>query len=277
MLRDGMLSASSFVELVVRNLADDEQVGVLQRLLMRATSAVERYAAPEHRERLRTSLRTQARSALERAEPGGDHQLAWFRHWAALAAAPEDLAVLDGLLDGVEHLPGLTVDTDLRWAIVIALAHAGHLDEVRIDEELARDDTDLGQRLAMTARASRPDAAAKRWARDLLRDDTDLSHTIARQLWAGFTQLDQEELAADYVAEFPGDLDHVWGTRTLDFAIEFAAGMFPHAAVGAGLLEMTDTILARPDLAKPLRRAMLEQRDTVIRTARARAFDALHG
>jgi aminopeptidase N len=277
MLRDGMLSASSFVELVVRNLSEDEQVGVLQRLLMRATSAVERYAAPEHREQLRASLRGQARSALEGSEPGGDHQLAWFRHWASLAAAPEDLAILDGLLDGDEHFPGLTVDTDLRWAIVIALAHVGHLDEGRIDEELERDDTDLGQRLAMTARASRPDAAAKRWARDLLRDDADLSHTLARQLWAGFTQLDQEELARDYVADFPGDLDHVWATRTLDFAIEFAAGMFPHAAVGAGLLEMTDAILARTDLAKPLRRAMLEQRDTVIRTVRARELDAAQG
>jgi aminopeptidase N len=274
MLRDGLLPASRFIALVTGNLAHDEQVGVLQRLLMRAASAVERFAAPANRAALRTALRVQARTALEHAEPGGDHQLAWFRHWASLASGPEDVAVLRDILAGVEHFPGLAVDIDLRWAIVIALAHAGEADGALIDAELARDDTDLGRRQAMTARAIRPDAEAKAWARGQLRDDADLSHTLARQLWAGFTQLDQEDLAADYVSHFPADLDHIWATRTLDFAIEFAAGMFPHAAVDAGLLDMTDGLLARADLPKPLRRAILEQRDTVVRTIRARACDA---
>ena len=274
MLRDGLLPASRFVELVANNLAHDEQVGVLQRLLMRASAAVERYAAPSNRDRLRGVLRDQAGAMLTRCEPGGDHQLAWFRHWASLASDVEDLDALSALLEGEERFPGLSVDTDLRWAIVVALAHAGRADDTLIDAELARDDTDLGQRQAMTARAARPDAAAKAWARGLLRDDPDLSHTLARQLWAGFSQLDQEDLAAAYLEDFPGDLDHVWSTRTLDFAIEFAAGMFPHAAVDAGLLGVTDAILARQDLPKPLRRAILEQRDTVVRTIRARDLDA---
>ena len=274
MLRDGLLPASRFVELVANNLAHDEQVGVLQRLLMRASAAVERYAAPSNRDRLRGVLRDQADAMLTRCEPGGDHQLAWFRHWASLATDVEDLDALSALLEGEERFPGLSVDTDLRWAIVVALAHAGRADDTLIDAELARDDTDLGQRQAMTARAARPDAAAKAWARGLLRDDPDLSHTLARQLWAGFSQLDQEDLAAAYLEDFPGDLDHVWSTRTLDFAIEFAAGMFPHAAVDAGLLGVTDAILARQDLPKPLRRAILEQRDTVVRTIRARDLDA---
>jgi aminopeptidase N len=277
MLRDGLLPATQFVELVVRNLAHDEQVGVLQRLLMRASSAVERYAAPTNRERLRTLLRTQARDALERSGAGTDHQLAWFRHWSSLTSDTADLELLRSMLEGTEHFPGLSIDTDLRWAIVIALAHAGHADDALIDAELARDDTDLGQRQAMTARAARPDPAAKAWARGLLRDDADLSHTLARQLWAGFNQLDQEELAAAYLPEFPADLDHVWATRTLDFAIEFAAGMFPHGAVDAGLLATTDAILSRSDLPKPLRRAILEQRDTVVRTIRARERDAAAG
>jgi len=274
MLRDALLPASSFVTLVAGNVAHDEQVGVLQRLLMRASSAVERYAAPSNRAHLRAALRTQAREALDRCAPGGDHQLAWFRHWASLASDSADLDLLGGLLDGADHFPGLVVDTDLRWAIVIALAHAGAADDALIDAELARDDTDLGQRQAMTARAIRPDADAKAWARALLRDDADLSHTLARQLWTGFSQLDQEDLATAYLRDFPADLDHVWSTRTLDFAIEFAAGMFPHAAVDAGLLGTTDGLLARPELPKPLRRAILEQRDTVVRTIRARALDS---
>lgn len=273
MLRDAALPASGFVDLVVHNIAHDEQIGVLQRLLMRSIAAAERYAAPTNRGALRAALRAQARSALDRCERSSDLQLAWFRHWASLASTSADLEVLTGLLDGVEHFPGLAVDTDLRWAIVVSLARAGAADDAIIDAELARDDTDLGQRQAMTARAVRPDATAKAWARGLLRDDADLSHTIARQLWVGFGQLDQVDLAVAYLADFPADLDHVWRTRTLDFAIEFAAGMFPHAAVDRGLIEMTDAILARQDLPKPLRRVVLEQRDTVVRTSRARHLD----
>jgi aminopeptidase N len=274
MLRDAQLPASRFIDLIVRNLAHDEQVGVLQRLLMRAVGASDRYSAPEHRADLRAALREQARAALVATRPGGDHQLAWFRHWVLLASSDEDLGLLSGLLEGVDHLPGLVVDTDLRWAIVIALAHAGRADDGIIDAELERDDTDLGQRQAMTARAVRPEKEAKARARHLLLHDADLSHTLARQLWTGFTQLDQEDLAVEYLTDFAADLDHVWATRTLDFAIEFAAGMFPHAAVGAGLLELTDSILARNDLPRPLRRVLLEQRDTVVRTMRARRLDA---
>ncbi len=274
MLRDGLLPASRFVDLIVHNLAHDEQVGVLQRLLMRAVGAADRFAAPSNREHLHGALRAQARTALERCGSGSDHQLAWFRHWALLASSEEDLTTLAEQLEGTDHFPGLVVDTDLRWAIVIALARAGRADEASIAKELERDDTDLGQRQAMTARAARPTSDAKAWAREQLLHDADLSHTLARQLWAGFTQLDQEELAVAYLADFPADLDHVWESRTLDFAIEFAAGMFPHAAVEDGLLEVTDQLLARDDLPKPLRRVLLEQRDTVVRTQRARAVDA---
>ncbi len=277
MLRDGLLPASTFVELVRHNISHDEQVGVLQRLLMRATAAVERYAASENRVTLRSLLRDQAKTMLARCEPGGDHQLAWFRHWISLVSDTEDFTFLTGLLAGEQQVPGLAIDTDLRWAIVTALAHAGEADDALIDAELVRDDTDLGQRQAMTARASRPDAASKAWARSMLRDDADLSHTLARQLWAGFSQLDQEAFAIAYLEDFAADLDHVWATRTLDFAIEFAAGMFPHGAVDAGLLDTTDAILSRSDLPKPLRRAVLEQRDTVVRTIRARERDASAG
>jgi len=274
MLRDASLPASRFVDLVAQNLAHGEQVGVLQRLLMRANGAAERYAAPANRDRLRGLLRDQARSALADCEPGGDHQLAWFRHWASLATSDEDLELLRDVLDGADPFSGLVIDIDLRWSIIIALARAGRADEATIEQELARDDTDLGQRQAMTARAIRPDPAAKAWAREQLLHDPDLSHTLARQLWAGFTQLDQEHLAETYLTDYPADLDHVWASRTLDFAIEFAAGMFPHAAVEGELLAVTDELLARSDLPKPLRRVLLEQRDTVVRTQRARALDA---
>jgi aminopeptidase N len=273
MLRDGTLGATAFVELLETNLAADEQVGVLQRLLVRGVGAVERYAHPRNRAGLRERLRRQAASALAVVPAGSDAQLAWFRHWSALAAEVAELDVLEGLLTGPTPFAGLVVDVDLRWHVVICLARAGRFGEAEIAAELGRDDTDLGLRQSLTARASRPDAAAKAWAWEQLLEDADLSHTLGRQLWGGFNQIDQEQVLRPYLERYFADLDRVWSERTLDFAIEFAAGTFPHHAVDAGLLEATDAALSRVELPRPLRRVLLEQRDAVVRTLRGREVD----
>ena len=274
MVRDAELPATGFVTLVVNNLAHDEQVGVLQRILGRAQAAVERYAARTNVATLRVALRDQARDALGRSAPGGDHQLAWFRHWSGLAEGPEDVAALEACLGADVPFDGLVVDTDLRWHVVGQLARLGAMEADGIAAERRRDDTDLGERQALTALALRPTAAAKAEAWDRLLGDPDLSHTLARQIWAGFDRLDLPELLAPYRDAYFAALDRVWAERSLDFAIEFAGAVFPHSQVEAGLLAATDAALARTDLPRPLRRALLEQRDTVVRTERCRTRDA---
>jgi aminopeptidase N len=274
MVRDAQLPARRFVELVIRNVASESEVGVLQRLLLRAASAAERYAAPDHRPRLLADLARHARSALAEAAPGSDHQLALLRHWASCARADEtQLTDVRRLLAGDLVLPGVQLDTDLRWHLVTSLARAGAIDDARIDDELARDDTDLGRRQAATARAAQPTAAAKERAWQQLLEDTSLSHTVSRQLWAGFSQLDQQAVLAPYVDRYFEALEGVWATRSLDWAIEFSAGTFPHPAADEDLLRKVDEHLSQDGLPKPLRRVLVEQRDTLVRTIDARTCD----
>ncbi|MEX1179158.1 MAG: aminopeptidase N [Nitriliruptor sp.] len=274
MVRDAELPASTFVELVRANVVSETEIGVLQRLLLRAASAAERYAAPAARTELLARLTRAARERIDDTDPGSDHQLAWVRHWASTAEAdPDQLRDVRRLLDGSLTFTGLTVDTDLRWHLVVALAVAGELGVEAIDAELERDPTDLGQRQALTARAVRPDAAAKREAWDRLLGDTSLSHTLSRQIFVGFAQLAQGEVLAPYVDAYFEALPGVWEQRSLDWAIEFSAGTFPHHAASDELLTRVDDHLAA-DIPKPLRRVLLEQRDTLTRTLAARALDA---
>ena len=58
------------------------------------------------------------RGLLHEAEPGSDTQLAYVRAFAVTATAQDDLALLAGLLDGSVVLDGLTVNTELRWALL---------------------------------------------------------------------------------------------------------------------------------------------------------------
>jgi aminopeptidase N len=274
MVRDGRLPARRFVAMARHNLAGEDQVGVLQRLLQRAVAAAERYGAPADRRQRLAELAGDARRALETAAPGSDLQLAWVRHWATVARGDQtQLSDVRGLLDGRWGPQGLTLDTDLRWWLVTALTQAGGADDELVDAELARDDTDLGRRQAATARAAQPSAAAKQAAWQQLLEDPSLSLTMSRQLWAGFSQLWQVEVLTPFVDRYFDALDQVWDQRSLDWAIEFSEGTFPHANASEALLARVDATLARENLPRPLRRLLLEQRDTLVRTLAARALD----
>jgi aminopeptidase N len=156
---------------------------------------------------------------------------------------------------------------------VTCLARSGRIGEAEIAGELASDDTDLGRRHAATARAARPDPDAKADAWRTLLEDHSLSHTVSRQIWGGFALLDQEEVLAPYVDAYFDVLSQVWDERSLDWAISFSNGMFPQFGASPALLERVDGLLAE-DLRGPLRRVLLEQRDTLVRTLDAREVDA---
>ncbi len=274
MVRDGQLPAHRYIEIVLHNVTHETQIGVLQRLLLRAHTAAARYADQQRATALLGRLARHAREELERAEPGGDRQLAWVRHWATCARGDdEQLADVARLLEGELEVDGLAVDTDLRWHLLTALARAGATSAERIATELERDPTDLGERHAATARASRPDADAKEQAWRRLLEDTSLSHTLSRHLWTGFNRMGQRHVLAPYARRYFEVLDDVWANRSLDWAIEYATGMFPHPSTSPDLLDDVDRILRRDDLPGPLRRVLLEERDTLVRTLRARHLD----
>jgi aminopeptidase N len=277
MTRDGELPARTFVELVRNNIASESEIGVLQRLQQRAVAAAERYWDPANRDTLLAGLAADARAAIDAQVPGSDHQLAWVRHWAAVSRDGEQRDAVAGLLAGEWTIEGLTLDTDLRWHLVTCLARAGVVDEERIAAELERDRTDLGERSAATALAIRPTAEAKEAAWRRLLDDTSLSHTMSRQVWGGLMPLDQREALAGYDDRYFEALEQVWSERSLDWAIEFSEGTFPHTLASPMLLDRTDEYLGRDDLSGPLRRVLSEQRDVLARTVRARAVDTRAG
>ena len=274
MVRDAELPASQFVDLVVANIGSETEVGVTQRLAMRALNAAERYADPTHRDDLRRRLADHARDRLESAEPGSGHQLVWARQLASAAHTDVHLKQVAALLSGDWEVPGLAVDTELRWHLVTVLAREGAVGVERIDEELARDRTDIGERHALTARAAMPDADQKAVAWRRLVEDTDLSHTLSRQIWSGFQQLTQPGLLAPYVEPYFDALTTVWEERGLEWVIEFTSDMFPHACASPDLADRVRVALDRDDVPGPIRRALLEQQDLLDRMLAARARDA---
>ncbi len=190
--------------------------------------------------------------------------------------------MIAALRDGRRELDGLTVDTDLRWALTGALARHGRLDDADIEAERVRDNTTAGAENTAGALAARPSADAKAAAWASVIDRSDLPNRTQERIiggvrrnpaGVGMVQPDQLDLLAPYVDRYFDVIVDVWATRTTEIARTIAAGLYPRYFVSTDTLDRTDALLAREDVPTGLRRLLGELRADVARALAAQARD----
>ncbi|MEN2419255.1 aminopeptidase N [Streptomyces rimosus] len=273
MTRDGELPTRAYLDLVLSGITKESDIGVVQSLHRQVKLALDLYAAPAWRE---TGLAKWTEATLEQlraAAPGSDHQLAWARAFAVAARTDAQLDLLQGLLDGTQEIPGLAVDTELRWALVERLAATGRADEKAIEAELQRDRTSAGERHAAAARASRPtpEAKAEAWASVVESDK--LPNAVQEAVINGFVQTDQRDLLAPYTEKYFAAVKRVWDSRSHEMAQQIAIGLYPALQVSQETLDATDTWLASADPSAALRRLVSESRSGIERALKAQRAD----
>ncbi|HEX4787596.1 MAG TPA: aminopeptidase N [Actinospica sp.] len=271
MTRDGVLPGRRFLEYVDRHAAGETEIGVLTNLLRQAGHVLDLYLSPENRAAALGPTAATAERELRAAPAGSDHQLAWARFFATAAVRPQDHELLTALLDGSGTLPGLTVDTDLRWAFLLELAAAGLADRARLDAELAADETASGRRKHAACLAARPLAEAKAEVWRTVTAARDQPNDLLSALLGGFHRADQLELLATYAEPYFAALDEIWAQRTIENATTFVTDAFPAYLVDERTLALADGWLAGPEHAPALRRLVSEGRDDLARALRARA------
>lgn len=282
MTRQAEMKARDFVGLVLRGVGSETEVGVMQRLLLQAQTAITSYAEPgwadEHgRPEFADALLDFARSA----EAGSDHQLAFVNTLTGAALFDRHVEVLQAVLDGDvagQGLEGLTVDTDLRWRLVSALAAAGAIDSDGlespvIDAEAERDNTAAGARSAAAARAVRPNREVKEQAWTTVVEDDAVPNITARSIVGGFAGPGQSDLLAPYVERYFEAIEGVWARRSSEVAQTVVVGLYPSWSVTDDAVAAADRFLDK-DLTPALRRLVLEGRAGVVRSLAAREFDA---
>ncbi|WP_237573399.1 aminopeptidase N [Mycolicibacterium lacusdiani] len=283
MTRDAEMKARDFVALVMAGVHAETEVGVAQRLLLQAQTALGSYADagwaaengwPAFGDRLLDLARESA--------PGSDHQLAFVNALCTSVLSPNHVAVLSTLLDNepaAVNLPGLVIDTDLRWRIVTALAASGDVDAdgietPLIDAEAQLDPTAAGKRNAAAAAAARPQSAVKEAAWQLVVEDDTLANITTRSIVGGFARPGQGDLLAPFTAKYFEAISGVWERRSSEVAQTVVIGLYPSWDVSQAGLDAADRFLADPDVPPALRRLVLEGRAGVERSLRARAADS---
>ena len=286
MTRDAELRARDFVALVMRGVHGETEVGVAQRLLMQAQTALNSYAEPGWAANTGWPAFSDRLLQLARgAEAGSDHQLAFVNALCTSVLSDSHLTLLADLLDHdpAEYgLPGLQVDTDLRWRIVTALAAGGRIDAgvdpggpqpPFIDAELTRDATAAGRRHAAAASAARPQAEVKHRAwREVIEDDT-LANITARSIITGFVQPGQSGLLAPYTKQYFDTISAVWERRSSEVAQTVVVGLYPSWDISTEGIAAADWFLGGLHVPAALRRLVIEGRAGVERSLNARKFD----
>jgi aminopeptidase N len=202
MTRDAEMPASQYVGIVLKGIRAETDLTGVRSLLGQATTAINSYAAPEHRAELRAQYEQTLAELLANAEPGSDHQLAFARAYIAGVFSAAGADRLANWLDGQDLPPGLVVDTDLRWTLIVALARLGRIDADDIEDELTRDTTITGQERAAQARAARPTAEAKAEAWRIAVESDDTPNETQFRTIIGFQQPGQEDLLRPYIGKY---------------------------------------------------------------------------
>jgi aminopeptidase N len=239
---------------------DDEDVVVGSVLRFCTEVLAAGFTAVDRRSERLARVHETARAVIDRAGQGSDRQLLGFRYAIASCA---DAELLRRWLDGGDLPPGLPLDPELVWSLVVRLAEVGG-DADAIDHALERDPSAAARVHAARARASLPDPAAKEAAWSAL---IGLSEIPASELYAvakGFFRPSQTVLTGAYVSRFFVEMP-----GTAEFRSGWALGQivsdaFPLAHSSADTLELAEQALAG-ELPAAVRRSLTDGTDVLRR------------
>ena len=274
-VRDGETPASSYVDLVLGNIAAETESTTVRTTLAQLGLATRTYVAPSRRAETLERVGDALWSLAQQAQAGSDLQLQLVKYFATLASTSSHAAPLRGLLDGSVVLDGLSVDTDLRWELLQGLVLLGAADEAEIDAALAADDTATGRQAAAKARAAIPTREGKERAFASVVDDADAPNAIIRATAAGFVQVTDPAVLAPFAQRYVDALLPIWESRSYHIAEELVEGLYPAPLAS---VELRDTVRgwleAHPDVAPALRRMVVEGLAGTERALAAQAVDA---
>jgi aminopeptidase N len=299
--RDAEMPAREFVELVARHAPNEHDSLLVERVTSQARSAIDLYGDPTNRSAARERVHQVAADQVKAEGISQELKLIWARIMVGTAASEESLAQVAALLDGTESIPGIDVDTDLRWLIVGQLAEEGHADHALIQATMTSDPSDIGRRRGTACLAARPTAAAKEEAWQRVADasapmptdwkgatDGELSVASLAAIFRGFyigsvgvggmmAHGPNPELLRPFVSRYLNALPAMWEERTVDEAEAFTECLYPSHLVDDSVVTLIDLALEGGALPGPAVRILREGRDSTLRAQRARDLDQQAG
>jgi aminopeptidase N len=263
-VRDGKLPLDAFLKVALNNAPQEKDYTLLGDIIGKIESS-NAYLA---RMRLDNAWSRQTHKALEDmawnaavASKGNDNfQRRWFNLYEGVATSPDALARLAGMLDGSVKLDGLTVNQDIRWAIIYTLNrfnYPGSAAMVQAEQE--RDKSDAGQAAALAATVTRPDPATKsEWLATVGDLKTKLPFSKVRTAMFTMFPPEQVQLAEQSAAQRLAQLPAMDKTAGPVYMRAYAGSMIPASCTAASVKRLSDAAAKMTGLSAGTRRALLD-------------------
>lgn len=274
MTRDAEMSTSSFVDLVIGAMGQEQFIPMVQRNLVQGRTAAYLYSAPQNREANLVRLADAYLGWARTLPVGSDTQFASAKNFVSTARTEAQLDVVKGLLDGSVVIDGIKIDADFRWMLISRLASTGNATMEMIDAEAAADVTAAGVRNAAAARAALPTKEAKDAAWSAVFGEPELSNEVLTATVMGFMAMDQAELLSQYKDAYFAALPEVWATRSNEIAQTITNGLFPVLQINQATVDQANAFLASAEVPYGCKRLVGEGRDALVRALKAQAADA---
>lgn len=266
-VRDGQRPAQDYIATVLDNCAAVTHSSGLLTQMRQLETAVGSYLPPESRAEAHTAVADRFAELLGSVPGGTDQAFQFLRGFIKHATTQEQLGQLQSWLDASGDLVhGITIDTDLTWELIIALAAHDAIDDSAITAMTKTDPSATGARQAATARSARATSAAKSEAFTRILDEAELPNSELAALALGFASGLQTETGeiltsqaplCDFSTEFFQRVSGWWETRTLEMAQTMTLRLFP--PVSEHTVKATEGWLAdHPAAPKGLVRLMRE-------------------
>jgi aminopeptidase N len=208
-----------------------------------------------------------AEARLVTAEQGSGVQLAALR---AVLASETDAETLRARLEGPGLPPGIELDLDLRWRILVRLASLGAVERAELDDWLDRERTTEAAVDHVQAVCALPEAGSKSFAWAHFTGERDASNYEIEAAGRGLWRRGQEELTVEYVERYFADLSGTAAIRSGWVLAEAARDFFPRLAADRTTVDLAQSLAGRESLDASLRRALVDSADDLVRAVRSR-------
>ncbi len=195
------------------------------------------------------------------APAGSELQLAAAQGAVLNAPAPDPLRAL--LAN--DWLPGLTVDSGMRWRAFKRLASLDATDLDELDKALAEDNDAKSQLAHAWCRARLPDPEAKAWAWRRFTGEVDATNYEIDAIGSGMWQTGRDDLLAPYAARYFDELPGTTAVRSGWVLGDAARFFFPISVMTDDTLARRDQLLADESLNPTLRRVLMDAGDDLRR------------
>jgi aminopeptidase N len=265
-VRDGTLPLKEFITTALNNAPAEKDYTLLGDVLGKV-SASKQYldamqADPAYVRKTGAALEAMAWAGVLANAGDSNFQRRWFGQYVGLSSNRTALDRLASIFDGKTSVAGLTLNQDLRWAIIERLNRYDYTGSAAlVAAELTRDNSDSGQAAALAATVIRPDPKTKSEWRATVEDlQTRLPFSKIRTAMSRLYPAEQNrlsELSAQQRLSGLAALDKAAGPV---YMRAYAGNMIPATCTAASVKRLTAAAAELKDLSAGTRRALLDAR-----------------